>query len=575
MAPASLLQRIEICNFKAFRDFSLDLDGRHLLVFGANGSGKSSLYWALYTFLQSASKETADIEKYFDPSHSQNLLNLHEQLEISPKAGRITFVFRNTTDNSEVPLSISLTDHETAKLPLVVKGDLASDFITYRFFFGFSHFRNSESFNVWPLFEKEILPFCVSPGFPAGMFESRWRDLLNEDPNPKRLTGTPGSNAYRDFNERLKKYSDSLKKLIGEISNNAQDFYVEHFSSDDVLPITLKLDLVRPAERLKGDDHVHAPVVQFGITEGGIEVKRPQSHLNEAKMTQFALSIRFAASRINLHDSDVKLLVLDDLLVSLDMSNRMKVVELLHSNEFVDYQKIILTHEIGLFQELRRHIGTEHHGWQFAKLSGDAKASPQLNVVKTELEIAEDFLANDQLAECGNRLRKCAEQQLEGFLFAASQKNPHGAVIERGKFQSLASMISEARGLLLLQAKKEFAALLQGEYSLEEFEQLVSDESIDPTKVSAANNQEKGRIIAKLVGARANLQNSMLELLSDAARKQRNAAQLLDEVKKIKDRILNPASHAGITPLYTKEAEDAVEIIRQLRTALDSALASL
>lgn len=47
----SRLHRIEINNFKAFRQFTLDLEGCHLLVYGPNGSGKSSLYWALYTFL--------------------------------------------------------------------------------------------------------------------------------------------------------------------------------------------------------------------------------------------------------------------------------------------------------------------------------------------------------------------------------------------------------------------------------------------------------------------------------------------------------------------------------------------
>lgn len=178
----SRLHHIAITNFKAFREFSLKLEGRHLLVYGANGAGKSSLYWALYTFLQSARKPKNGIAKYFDPTNQQNLLNLHEQKEATPKSGEIALALRDTATCNDTTYRISQADHGTFNQPAILKGDLASDFITYRFFFGFSHFRNSEKFDLWPLFEKEILPFCVSTGGQVPL--DLWQRIKSGNPNP-------------------------------------------------------------------------------------------------------------------------------------------------------------------------------------------------------------------------------------------------------------------------------------------------------------------------------------------------------------------------------------------------------
>lgn len=130
----SRLRRIEIRNFKAFREFTLDLEGRHLLVYGSNGTGKSSLYWALYSFLQSARKATSDVAKYFDPSDGENLLNIYEQSEAIPRAGEIALTFRDSVTNADTTYRISQTVHGTQNRPAILKGDLASDFVTYRFF---------------------------------------------------------------------------------------------------------------------------------------------------------------------------------------------------------------------------------------------------------------------------------------------------------------------------------------------------------------------------------------------------------------------------------------------------------
>ncbi len=60
------ISQIKIKNFKAFQQEQVfDLKGRHVLAYGNNGSGKSSLFWALYTLTQSSIKRDEEIRKYF------------------------------------------------------------------------------------------------------------------------------------------------------------------------------------------------------------------------------------------------------------------------------------------------------------------------------------------------------------------------------------------------------------------------------------------------------------------------------------------------------------------------------
>ena len=59
------ITEIEIKNFKAFYGtYRIDLrkSGKNLLVYGENGSGKSSLYFALKLFLESGDDSSIDLK---------------------------------------------------------------------------------------------------------------------------------------------------------------------------------------------------------------------------------------------------------------------------------------------------------------------------------------------------------------------------------------------------------------------------------------------------------------------------------------------------------------------------------
>ena len=220
-------------------------------------------------------------------------------------------------------------------------------------------------------------------------------------------------------------------------------------------------------------------------------------------------------------------------------------------------------------------IGNDHANWYFSTLLGSADQVIVAVANKTELEIAQDFLANGRIDECGNRLRKAVEANLTSFLDQARKKKGLDQFVDRKKFATLHSKLNEAIELIELDGFHQFAELLQSKFSVEELSELASSDEIQIAKFNTLPREKRGKVIGRLYAARNNLQKNIVTLLSEASRRHHTAITLLNEVKRIKDRILNPASHAGSSPLYTKEAEDAIEVIRKLDVALTEALATL
>lgn len=68
------ISKIKIDGFKAFpKEFELVLNGDNLLIYGENGSGKSSIYYALHALLQSQCHDKG--KTYFDKNSSESLVN--------------------------------------------------------------------------------------------------------------------------------------------------------------------------------------------------------------------------------------------------------------------------------------------------------------------------------------------------------------------------------------------------------------------------------------------------------------------------------------------------------------------
>ena len=151
------IKKITLNNFKFFHGKeSIELDRKNLLLYGENGAGKSSIYWALYTFLQSVFKsDNKDIQKYFDPSKPESLVN---RFANGNPESEITIHFEDS-EGTVTEKCISLDKINTKTGRLVKDANQSSDLINYKLLSRLYDFRNSEEIDLFHFFEREVMMF--------------------------------------------------------------------------------------------------------------------------------------------------------------------------------------------------------------------------------------------------------------------------------------------------------------------------------------------------------------------------------------------------------------------------------
>lgn len=87
------IKSIRLINFKFFfGEKNIALDRKNALIYGENGSGKSSIYWALHCFLHSTLKPNIDsVRKYFVPisENEESIRNRYAHAHADKKSGII------------------------------------------------------------------------------------------------------------------------------------------------------------------------------------------------------------------------------------------------------------------------------------------------------------------------------------------------------------------------------------------------------------------------------------------------------------------------------------------------------
>ncbi|MBE6284177.1 MAG: hypothetical protein E7098_07545 [Mediterranea massiliensis] len=453
------INRIHICGFKAFpNDFELQLEGKNLLMYGENGSGKSSIYYALHCMFQAPLKPDAG-KKYFDPASEQHLKNLNN-LDADSKIwidfdGRHPFIYN--IDKEGYQFTLLGGKHP---LPAQINGC----FVNHQFLFHFFNFRNSQRINLFPVFIKDILPFCKDDN--TGVHIGEMYDEITASIIKK------GRHIHPDYISKIEYFNKAVKRVVEDINIYASDRYNESFKDDvdNELVIRLRYDsnfdkpeddtneywlkydniieLVKEngeiKERKSSYKKLNEPFIGLEIsekmTDGNLrKIVKPHTYFNEAKLTAIALSVRFALLNIE-KPADGRFLALDDMLISLDMSNRAKVVDFLL--KISDKYKIYLfTHDRAFFEHFKERIYfankskgvAKEDGWLFKELYKDDTPTNNPKDFNSESDIArarKHYQEFDYPA-AANYLRKAVEAMVNEVFPPKLSKQNDGAKHER------------------------------------------------------------------------------------------------------------------------------------------------
>lgn len=455
------IKNIKLNNFKFFfGEQNLRLDKKHTLIYGENGSGKSSIYWALHCFLHSTLKPNVEsVQKYFLPISQSDESIKNRYAQDTDKSGvSITLEHldyeRYANINAEISNNVvnTQTTHEIKLMAL------SSELINYKVVYNMYLATNKSTIKLFSYFEKNLLEFIdfdqelnTISGRRISRNSLEWWRYIKEGMQPYTTMRDPNYGIFQEhvalFNQKL---GDYLQLVTRETNRSLQEDFNEDFS------IKFKYTKAVYNGFKYGEDgqshgrtrETKAPEIELIVelpNVGGIssnEVKRPHSYLNEARLSAIAIAIRLAILKERYIEQAPKVMVLDDLLLSLDLGNRSALLKIILKNYASRFQLIILTHDRVFFDSVLKHLpeNEQKSNWRILEMyeteSGEKKV-PKVVTYQSSLSKAYAYFKGENYPidynACGNNQRQALEEIFkEQFKAYSLKKDNHELVNVEG-----------------------------------------------------------------------------------------------------------------------------------------------
>ena len=383
------ITEIEIKNFKAFYgtyQINLHKSGKNLLVYGENGSGKSSLYFTLKLFLESGD----------NPSHRFE----NDQNIFIADAGYIKLCLRTSQHSKQETYEWSESVRETDD-ELIIEGSRAKGFLDYKDLLE-THYvhRESHTVNVFNLLVETLLANTVN--IEGQSLAADWAAI--QSPYPRRNA----ANQIATLESQIEIFNDELVNRLARLQPKAAEI-LGKFGHNVALNLDFPGVKYNRVNKTLDDQQILLTVEFF-------DRKIPAHHrfLNEARLSAIAIAIYLSSVLIQ-PASRLKILAVDDVLIGLDMSNRLPVLDIL-DEYFPDYQIFLTTHDKAWYEIAKQR--TPDAKWEYAEFYSSKTDEYEIPVYaedKAYLEKAKDYFATHDYKACVIYLRTAFEVAIKRF----------------------------------------------------------------------------------------------------------------------------------------------------------------
>lgn len=403
------ITKIEIENSRAYYDrlsFSLE-KGENLLLYGENGSGKTSLYKSLNDFIQSFYSQVIYIPNRYKPTETTGevLLSIGDYNDLTGEINNVVdYRYAKGVDNTRVAGTAFL------KALALTKG-----FMNYKDLLKVYLYEESDP-NLFKFFIKHLLKDHVASA--QGLNQSlalEWKQIKRDIFKVHNRNEVKHQRGLQNLVEFEKIFRSILDNLFDEVNKYLAQYF-------DNFGLQIDYDLKPMSFDYGAKDKSNWKLEQdlrLKISIGNSSIDGFTEGLNEARLSAIAICLYLAALRAN-PGKELHLMFLDDIFIGIDSSNRWAIMEILE-HEFMDFQIIMATYDRSWYCLARNYLSYHHRDWwKFVNLysmprkeNGQSFVAPVMTAGSSAYDKAKQYLHGQRsvdLPAAANYFRKALEE---------------------------------------------------------------------------------------------------------------------------------------------------------------------